>query len=212
MPENTDNLIERLTRDAAPVKALRAPMVRAGAFLGVVVAVMSVLVAFAGDRAGLLSHLSDLPYAVTLAGAFVAGVSALVSAVMLSIPGRSEAWIYLPVPGALLWLAAGLVECARNAAKGATEADAFAGDCFIFILGAGAPVIAATYFLFRGTVPVHASSVAALAGLGAAWLAAFLLQLMHAHGASPIDFGSHILAVATLMLFAMTIGRPTLKT
>lgn len=212
MAEDTNSLIERLARGAQPVTPLAPPLVRAGVFVAVVVAVMAGLVAFGGHPAETLSHLFGMPFAAELAGAAFAGVAAIIAAVMMSIPGRSAAWIYLPVPGVLLWLAGGGVGCYREMAAGFEVSSLFASrDCFWFIVSAGVPVAGAAYVLLRRAVPIHLAPVTALAGLGAALLAAALLQFMHAHGTNPIDFATHVVAVATVVLFMMVLGRVGLQ-
>lgn len=208
MADDTNTLIERLANDARPVKPLAPPWLRAFVFVAAVVAVMAGLVATAGDPAETLAHLLDMPFAAELAGALYAGVAAIVAAVMLSIPGRSEAWIYLPLPGIVLWLVGGGIECYREMVAGFEVQSLFQSrDCFLFIVGAGLPVAAAAYVLLRRTVAVHLLPVTALAGLGAALLAAALLQFMHAHGTNPIDFVTHVVAVAAVVVFMVTAGR-----
>jgi hypothetical protein len=212
MSEDTNSLIERLAREAQPVKPLAPPLVRAGLFVAAVVATMAGLVAIGGQPAETLSHLLDMPFAAELVGAVIAGIAAIVASVMMSIPGRSSAWVYLPVPGLLLWLGGGGVECYREVAAGFEARSLFAsGDCFWFIVTAGLPVAGAAYFLLRRTVPIHLFTVTALAGLGAALLAAALLQFMHAHGTNPIDFATHVIAVAAVVFFATVAGRAGLK-
>lgn len=212
MSEDTNSIIERLAREAKPVKPLAPPLVRAGAFLAVVIAVMGAFVAFGGHAADTLSHLWDMPFAAELAGAAIAGVCAIIAAVMLSIPGRSEAWIYLPLPGVALWLVGGAVGCYQEVAAGFEGRSLLASsDCFLFIVTSGVPVAGAAYFLLRRAVPIHLLPVTALAGLGAALLAAALLQFMHAHGTNPIDFATHVVAVAAVVVFMLVLGRFGLK-
>lgn len=208
MAEDTNTLIERLAGEAEPVKPLAPPALRAGVFVAAVVAVMGAFVAVAGHPMETLEHLSDPRFAAELAGALYAGVAAILAAVMLSIPGRSEAWIYLPLPGVALWLAGGAIECYGALAAGFEVQSLFqARDCFWFILSAGLPVAAGAYVLLRRTVALHLLPVTALAGLSAALLAAVLLQFMHAHGTDPVDFVSHIAAVAAVVVLMMTAGR-----
>jgi hypothetical protein len=80
-------------------------------------------------------------------------------------------------------------------------------NCFIFITTVGVPAAAATYVFLHRHLAVDAVRVMAMATLGAALLAATLLQFVHAHGTNPVDFGTHIIAVTLLMLFASAIAR-----
>lgn len=213
MRDDTDALIEKLARDSAPVKPLAPPLARAGVFIALAIAVSTVVATVGGDVDSVWSNLSHLAFAGSLAGALSAGISAIVAAVVLSVPGRSDAWALLPLPGALLWLASGGVECYQSvAAVGWGDGDPFASRvCFEFIVTAGAPVAAGLFFVLRRSVATNIAGVTALAGLGAAMLAAALLQFMHAHGANPIDLATHIAAVALLMVAMMTLGRRGLE-
>ena len=208
MREDTDRLIERLSRDAAPVRPLAAPFVRALAFLGLVLALMGGFAALGGHVGDTMAKLASLPFTAELAGALLAGVSAVIAAVTLSIPGRSPNWLYLPLPGLALWLAGGGLECYRQVAElGYAPTSLLASrDCFIFILSAGLPTAAATYVFLRRTLSVDVVRVLALAGLGAALLAAALLQFVHAHGTNPVDFATHVVAVVLLMLAGIAAG------
>jgi hypothetical protein len=69
------------------------------------------------------------------------------------------------------------------------------------------PTAIASYLALRRSLSLDIVNVAALAGLGAALLAAALLQFIHAHGTNPVDFGTHIVAVVLLTALAMTAGR-----
>lgn len=206
---DTDELIETLAQDAKPVRPLAPPLLRAGLLLAVLFAAMGALVAFGGHVEETLAHLARMPFTLELIGAVAAGVGAIVAAVMLSIPGRARAWLYLPLPGLALWLAGGGLECYRQVEElGYVPTTLFASqDCFVFIVSAGLPAAAAAYIFLRRHLSVDAVRVAALAGLGAALLAAALLQFIHAHGTNPVDFGTHVIAVVLLMLAAMAVGR-----
>ena len=213
MSDDTNALIERLANEAKPVKPLAPPLLRAASFLAVVLAVMGGLAITGGEAAGTLAQLSETAFALDLLGALVAGVCAVVAAVMMSIPGRSEAWVYLPLPGVVLWLIGGGLECYQFVdAHGLGARSLLASrDCFVFIIGAGLPTAGAAYLLLRQTVSIHVVPVMALAGLGAAMLAAVLLQFVHVHGANPVDFATHVVAIAMLMLVTMAVGRYGLR-
>jgi hypothetical protein len=213
MRNDTDDLIEKLARDAAPVKALPPPLVRAGAFIVLALTVMGAVAAFAGNVDGIWSKLSDPWFAGSLVGAMIAGVAAIMAAVVLSVPGRSESWALLPLPGVVLWLASSGAECFQSvAASGWGNGNPFASAaCFRFIVIAGVPLALGVFFLLRRAVATNLVAVTALGGLGAAMLAAALLQIMHAHGANLVDFATHVVAVALLMVVMMTLGRSALE-
>lgn len=209
MREDTDRMIERLAREAAPVKPLPSPWVRAGVFLALVLVVMGALAGFGGNVAATFAAFSSAPFTAELFGTLIAGAGAVIAAVMLSVPGRSPNWFYLPLPGLALWLIGGGLGCYRQLAElGYRPTSIFdSQDCFFFILSAGLPTAIAAYVLLRRSLSVDVVRVLALAGLGAALLAATLLQFVHAHGTNPVDFATHVVAVALLMLFGVIAAR-----
>ena len=208
MRESTDKLIERLAHEAAPVKPLSPPLLRAGVFLVAVSAVMAALAFWGGRVADTLAHLTSMPFTAELAGAALGAVGAIVAAVMLSIPGRSPRWFYLPLPGVALWLIGGGWQCYHQIDLGYVPTSLFASrECFAFILSAGIPTAGAAFLLLRRSLSVDVVRVTALASLGAALMATVLLQFVHAHGTNPVDFATHVVAVVMLMLFAVAAGQ-----
>lgn len=206
---DTDKLIEDLSRDAKPVKPLAPPLTRAAMLLAGILAAMAAFAASGGHVSDTIAHLANPRFALELIGALTAGIAAIAAAVMLSIPGRAQAWLYLPLPGIALWLAGGALECYRQVDElGYVPASLFASrDCFLFIVSVGVPAAAAAYIFLRRHLSVDAVRVTALAALGTALLAAALLQFVHAHGTNPVDFGTHIVAVFLLTLFAASAAR-----
>lgn len=206
---DTDKLIEDLAAGAKPVKPLASPLARASLLLAGLITAMASLAAFGGHVTDTLAHLTTMPFTLELGGALLAGVSAIAAAIALSVPGRSRAWAYLPLPGLALWLAGGGLECYRQVSEfGYVPTSLFASaDCFTFIVAAGFPTALAVYIFLRRHLSIDAVRVTALATLGSALLAATLLQFIHAHGTNPVDFATHIVAVILLMLFATTLAR-----
>jgi hypothetical protein len=206
---DTDKLIDELSRDAKPVKPLASPLLRAAALLAAIITAMTAYAAFGGHVSETIAQLSNTGFALELVGALTAGIGAIVAAVMLSIPGRSQAWAYLPAPGMILWLVGGGLECYRQVGElGYVPVSMFASsDCFIFIMTVGLPTAAATYIFLRRHLTVDTVRVTAMATLGAALLAATLLQFVHAHGTNPVDFLTHVVAVTLLMLTAAALAR-----
>lgn len=208
MREDTDRMIERLSREAQPVRPLASPFARAGLLLGGVLGAMAVLAVLAGQPGTTVSHFGDAWFVTELFGALSAGIGAVVAAVVLSVPGRSSNWMWLPVPGLLLWLVGGGLGCATEIERGYVAASLFQSRaCFIFILSAGLPAGVAIYLFLRRTLSVETMRVLTLAGLGAALLAATLLQFVHVHGTDPVDFATHVVAVALVTLVGAVAAR-----
>jgi hypothetical protein len=208
---DTDKLIEGLSRDTKPVKPLAPPLLRAALLLTGMIGAMAAFAAFRGHVDETIAQLANPRFALELAGALIAGVGAIIAAVVLSIPGRSPAWTYLPIPGLALWLIGGGLECYRQVGElGYVPASLFASrDCFIFIVSIGLPSAAAVYLFVRRHLSAGAVRATTLAALGAALLAAALLQFIHAHGTNPVDFATHVAAVLLLTMLAVMLASAT---
>ena len=209
MREDTDRMIERLAREARPVRPLPSPFARAAMLLGGVGSAMAAFAVFGGHASETFALLGDARFAAELAGSLIAGVSAVIAAVMLSVPGRSPRWLWLPVPGLALWVLGGGLGCYREVVElGYVPTSLFASrECLFFIVGAGLPTAVAIHLFLRRTLSVEVVQVLSLGAMGAALLAATLLQFVHVHGTNPVDFATHVLAVVLLMLAGMAAGR-----
>lgn len=212
MRETTSALIERLSSQAVPIKPLLPPWLRAAVLLVPVLGLMTAIAMLSGNPTRVTDHLSDPVFTMALAGSLLTGVSALFAAFMLSIPGRTESWGWLPLGPAAIWLTASTVQCYRHVEEyGIHDYSPFASaDCFVFILMAGTPIAVATHFLLRRALSTNLIGVTALAGLAAATLAAALLAFFHPAGTNPVDFITHVVAVSALVLYMTTLGRSAL--
>lgn len=205
MREDTDRMIERLAREVKPVRPLAPPLTRAVAIVAGIAGAMALFAMLGGHPGAALALFGDGWFVAELAGSAIAGVSAVIAAVMLSVPGRSPNWVWLPVPGLALWILGGGLGCYQEVVElGYEPRSLFASRaCFFFIIGAGFPSALAIYACLRRTLSVEVVRVLALSGAGAALLAATLLQFVHAHGTDPVDFGTHVVAVALMMLMGL---------
>ena len=100
----TSDLIRSLSTNVAPVKRLRSPWVRAGLWLLVSTAIVVVLTLLKGPRPQFFERMQDVTFAVGMGASLFTGVLAAVATFMLSLPDRSRAWVWLPVPPLLVWL------------------------------------------------------------------------------------------------------------
>ena len=209
MREDTDRMIERLSQEATPIRPLPSPFLRAAILLGGVGAAMAALAAVGGHTADVAALLRDPWFALELSGSLIAGISAIVAAVIFSVPGRSPSWLWLPAPGLALWMFGGGLGCYREIVESGYEPTSIfdSSACFTFILSAGLPAAIAIYLFLRRALSVEVVRVLTLGALGAALLAATLLQFVHAHPTNPIDFATHIVAVVLVMLTGVVAAR-----
>ena len=209
MAPSTDQLIAQLAASAAPVKRLRPPVVRAAFWLvGVAAAVGAIVLPFFADF-GLLQRLSRTRVCPGTHRHPADRITAVIAAFELSVPDRSPAWAWLPVPPLILWLASSGYNCWRDWLEFGDGAWHFGGSaaCFGTIIGFSIPLGAALLFFLARAKPLAPLPVAALGELGIAGLAAFFLEFNHPIDASFLDLGWHAAAVGLVVAGTSLVGR-----
>ena len=206
MSGRTDELIETLAADARPVKPLGPPLRRALMTLAVLLLVGAVAAALAGDVASLRARYAgreSLMLAEMAAMLATAGAS-VVAAFMLTVPGAARRWLLAPAAPFLAWLALSGLGCYGDFKRLGTSGfeAVHSADCLLFILGAGAFVGAPLLWRLARARPIDPLPVALLGGLGAAALAALLLQFFHPFAVTFADLAIHLAAV--LIVVAIT--------
>jgi hypothetical protein len=208
----TDDLIRHLATDLAPVQRLPSPGLRALMWLAVVAALALAFMAFS-DLTGVTRRLAAAPdmWMTALASAATT-VFAAMAAFHLSVPGRSRAWALLPLPAALIWIAAAGAGCLRSwlipGAHPATMGEE--KDCLIFIVAVSVPLSLLLILMLRRAFPLDPGLTAAMAGLASAAAAASLLSLFHPFDASATDLTVHAFAVSLVIVANRFLGRRTL--
>ncbi|HTJ62861.1 MAG TPA: NrsF family protein [Alphaproteobacteria bacterium] len=209
---STDGLIAELTGSLQPVKRLRSPYARAALWLGVIAILGAIFVAGFADMPTFMRRAGNPRLGLELAATLVTGVLAVLAAFMLSLPDRPLGWMLLPVPSFLLWVGSSSYSCWRQwIVRGRDGLGIGEGlDCFAWIVAFGIPLGISLFLLLRRAKPLAPAPVAAMGGLGAASIAAFLLQFFHPFDVTFIDLGMHFAAVATVVILARAASRPTL--
>ena len=211
MNEATDRLIGRLVAEAAPVRRLRPPLVRAALWLVAVAAVGALAVALFSDLATFERRAQDPKLVLELIGTLLTGIAAVIAAFYLSLPDRSGAWALLPLPPLALWIASSGYSCYRHWITFGPDGWALgeSGQCFRFILAVSVPLGIALFLLLRKARPLAPVRVAAVGGLGVAGLAAFLLQFFHPFDVTVLDLATHLAAVGLVVAVCSVAGRWT---
>ncbi|MDB5394551.1 MAG: conserved rane protein of unknown function [Rhodospirillales bacterium] len=202
--DGTEVLIARLTDGLQPVKRLPPPGLRATLWLGLVTLLGAAFIYGFSDIATFTHRASDPRLALELIGTLLTGILAVIAAFQLSMPDRPLRWALLPVPTFVLWLASSGYSCWRQwlvHGPGGWAAGESA-HCFLWIVGFGVPLAISLFVLLRKAHPLAPGPVAAMAGLGVASLAAFLLQFFHPFDVTFVDLGMHLAAVATIIVLA----------
>jgi hypothetical protein len=215
VPPNSghDDLIRGLAANLVPVRRLLSPITRASLWLAVVVALALVLVAVS-DVTTVMRRMTAAPdMAIAAFGSAATTVLAALAAFQLSVPGHSRAWALLPLPAALVWVAASGAGCLRSwlipDAHVATMNEA--KDCLVFILGLSVPLSVLLVLMLRRAFPLDPALTAAVGGLASAAAAASLLLLFHPFDASATDLAVHALAVGLVIGANRVFGRRSLE-
>jgi hypothetical protein len=200
-----DALIERLCRDAHPVKRPAAPWARAAGWM---------LVALAGGF--LASQLMPqgrpdwskpgaLWAGLWILVSFCLGALAIATALALSIAGRRIThWRWLAAC-AVAWLLIGLMGVTNS-----TDPVGHWGDgkyCYKFMMVAGTPMAVIVVAALRRTRSLHPARSLAIAGLGIAALSQILLGLCHPVAGELADLAMHLAASVTLVAVTVLAGR-----
>ncbi len=209
MTDRTDRTIERLVAEMQPVRRLRPPLMRAALWLLAVAVVAGVgILGFAG--LDLFRAQTDTPEEILGTIAILAtGLAGVVAAFHLSLPDRSAAWAWLPLPPLAVWIGSTGYSCYRNWI--AVGADGWSlgesAECFGFIVGVSVPLGISLLWLLHRARPLAPAGVAAVAGLGVAGLAAFLLQFIHGFDVTFLDLAVHAVAVGIVIAVSTVSSR-----
>jgi hypothetical protein len=210
----TETLIAALAEGLSPVKRLAPPILRAALWLGVVAALALLLVVGFANMAVFVQRARAPMMAAELVFTLLTGVLAVIAAFELSLPDRSFAWIFLPLPSLALWVASSSYSCWRHwialGPQGYAVGESL--DCFAWILGFGVPLAISQFILLRRSQPLAPAPVAAMSGLGVASIAAFLLQFFHPFDVTFVDLGFHLAAVCAVVVLARAAARRGLST
>jgi len=207
--EATERIIERLVADARPVRRLRPPTLRAALWLLAVAAVAAAAILLFADLEIAARRLHDPKLLVEMVATLLTGVAAVVAAFHLSLPDRSPAWALLPLPFLAAWIASSGYSCYRHWISFGPDGWALgeSAHCFRFILAISLPLGISLLLLLRRAAPLTPVRVAAIAGLGIAAIAAFVLQFFHPFDVTFMDLAVHLVAVAIVVAAASLIER-----
>ncbi|HUA55452.1 MAG TPA: NrsF family protein [Candidatus Sulfotelmatobacter sp.] len=211
---STGELIDRLARDARPVRRLRRPALRALAWLAVAALLVGVIASLEGIRPGLAQAFDDPRFAIGRVAALATAITAALAAFELSVPDRSSRWLWLPLPFAALWLGAMGAGCIADwLADGPSGLRlGHSADCFVAILTTSVPLGALLLVMVRHAGPVRPVATALAAGLALAAVGEGGLTLYHDVDATLMDLLIHLAAVAVVVALALSGSRALFRT
>ena len=202
----TPDLIESLAAKAAPVRRL-APIASACGWLAFAALILGLMVIGHQLRPDLAMRLAQPEFVRGIAGALATGVLAAIAAFLASVPGRSRAWLLLPLPALLVWTATLGYGCLSNWVSLAPGSLPFGDEagCFALLALTGVPLSLVMLIMLRHAARLAPTAVGILGGLAVAGMTATVLSLFHAHDASVLvlawNLGTALLLVALGGLF-----------
>jgi len=210
--EDTDALIARLTREAAPIRPMAHPLRRAAVWALVALAFGAAMVWAIGPRPDLAERLTDGRFLLEQGAALATGIAAAVAALSLTIPGAPMLLRLLPVVPGTIWIGTLSLGCLRDWAQMGADGLRITPDpaCFGYIALTGSlPALVLLLMLRRG-VPLAPRWTTLLAALAAAGIGNFALRLFHMQDAALMVLVWQVGSVAILALLAGLAGRKLL--
>jgi hypothetical protein len=203
----TQDLIESLVADAAPVRRL-APLTRAVAWLAFAALILALVAVSHTLRPDLALRALQPRFLCGVGGALATGVLAAVAAFAVSVPGRSRAWLLLPLPGVLLWALAigeGCVGWVGLPAGGSLAGEE--AGCLALLVLIGAPLALAMLIMLRHAARIAPAAVGTLGGLAVAGVTVTALSFFHAHEASAQVLAWNLGVALLLVALGRAFGR-----
>lgn len=208
---DTNELIDQLAARARPVQRLASPLRRTVLWTLAASLVIALIALAYGLRPDLRESLAEAPALLEWTASLATGLLAAYATFQISVPGRSPAWAWVPLPALLAWLAAVAWGGAIDFARLGREAFAMeygSWDCAIAISATGAPLGLVLLLMVRHAGVVRPGATAMLAGLSAAALSAAGVSLYHSGESALMVLTWHVGAVALLSLLSLAFGRP----
>jgi len=201
---NHDQLIGELCARAVPVKRVPPAWRRAAAF--------TPLMLMLGWIATLIFHRAVTGWsvpstAIGIANAVIPvllGAAALLRALTMSVPGGSPRWRGWVAFSFAAWLAMSLSSLGEP--LGLSEAYREGRYCFLFLLTAGLPMVAAAIAALRRTRSLTPAPSLATAGAGVAFLSLGLLAFCHPAATTLADMLGHLAAALVLGALTTALG------
>jgi hypothetical protein len=210
---NTDDLITRLARDAAPVRPMRRPWLRTTAWTVAGAVYLCALGLLLPARADLVARIADPRFLVEQVAALLTGVTAALAAFASMIPGYSRAVLLAPIACGAAWLAligAGVAQDAQLAIPAALALQPHWACVGAVLLGAVVPAAAMAVMIRRGA-PVTPRITAALAAVAAAGVGNAGTCMFHADGSSLMILLWHCGTIMVLAAAAALAGARLLR-
>jgi hypothetical protein len=204
----TPDLIAALAADAKPVRRLRPPLVRAGAWLSFAMMLLTLLAIVHGVRPDLAEHLRRPIFVAGALAALVTGVLAAVSSFLVSLPDRSRLWLLLPAPSLAVWVSTIGYGCLTGwvgiAPDGIQFGEAF--RCFVTLIVTSVPLSFAMLVMLRYAAILRPILVTISGSLSVAAITATALSIFHDLDASVMILIWNVGISALIVALGGTVG------
>lgn len=209
----TEDLIDRLSADAAPVRPLASPLRRLALWLCVAVPAVAMVVVVMSPRPDLGPKLAEGRYLVEQGAALATALLAAFAAFSAGVPGRSRRVLAWPLVPLGLWLASLGEGCVTAWLRLGADGLELRPDweCFPAIVMTGAVPGAAMVAMIRRGAPLMPRVTVALGALAAAALGNVGLRLFHLQDASLMILVWQFGTVAALSLLGGGFGGRLLR-
>jgi hypothetical protein len=177
----TPELIDALVADAAPVRRLRPPLLRAGLWLLLAAFVLGLIAIAHGVRPDLAERLRQPLFVIGMCSALATGALAALASFRISLPDGSRLWLLLPLPTLALWVSTIGYGCLTDWVSVSSDGPAIgeAIRCFATLLMTSVPLSIAMLVMLRYAALLRAFEVSILGGLAVAAVTSFALSLFH---------------------------------
>ncbi|EEA03533.1 conserved hypothetical protein [Burkholderia sp. H160] len=204
---STSSLIDSLVADAKPVRRLGPPSIRAICWLLFAVFILALVAVGHGLRPDLALRLREPVFITHVSAALLTAALAALASFIVSVPGRSWRWLWLPVPALAVWIGSVgsgcLTDWVRIGPQGISAGET--AECFATLALTGVPLSLLMLIMLRHVARLAPTSTAMMASLPVAAMSAVAVSLCH-----PIDATIMILiwnfGVAALFLVASGFG------
>lgn len=209
----TPDLIASLAANAAPVRRLRPPVMRAACWLLLAAVVLTLLAINQGIRPDLVQRLQEPAFAVSMAAAALTGVLAAIAAFLVSLPDRSRLWLLLPIPALILWLSNVGYQCLTQWVAIGPDGMSFgeAARCFATLTLTSVPLSLAMLVMLRYAAPLRPIAATLMGSLAVAAITATALSLFHVIDATVMilmwNFGTAVLFLGLAGIFGRRMFR-----
>lgn len=204
----TEDLIASLAAEAAPVRPLAGPAVRAARWLLISLPLVAVVVAAHGSLPGLDRLAADPRFVVETVATALTAVLAAIAAFAAVVPGTSRVWLAAPLLPLAVWLAAVGQGCVDdwNTMGASALAIRIDWDCFLPMVAVGVAPAVVLVLMLRSGAPVRPRLALALGGLAVGAVANLGLQSFHIADISLMVLIWHLGAVGVLALVSAWAG------